>query len=202
MSSLALAVPLMAQVAGAQSSAATTTQENSSTRVPFFKEFFPKAVSQEDVQAMIDRDNAFLSNIDAFIALQKEVTQNHRIALTAAADITDDTARQEAVQAAHEAQRTAIQAAIEANPDLAAGMHHGMGKGGHHSMKMRGGPGMLEEKFGMTMEELKAALDSGKTIEEIAAEKGIELPIHGEGESEDRGFFNFRAERSSGSSAQ
>lgn len=60
-------------------------------------------------------------------------------------------------------------------------MHKGPGMGGHgmFKMKMHGrghGPDMLLEKLGMTEEEFTAAIDSGKTIEEIAAEKGVELP--------------------------
>lgn len=198
MSSLALAVPLMAQVAGAQSaSSAATTQESSATPT-HFKLFAPKSLTQEDVEKMVEQDNAFLSNIDAFIAVQKEAVQNHRIALTAAADITDDAARQEAVKAAHDAMRTAMEAAITANPDLKIMMHMGMGKGGPHGDKMRG-PGMLEEKLGITREELKTLIESGKTIEEIAAEKGIELPERPEGAL--RGRF-FKAQAGTSSSAQ
>jgi hypothetical protein len=37
-------------------------------------------------------------------------------------------------------------------------------------------PGNPAQKLGMTEAELKAAMDSGKTIEQIAEEKGIDLP--------------------------
>lgn len=172
---LAVGFPLAATLVGAQeaqeSSAPTTTVER-----PFFEK---RTFTQEDIQTMIDRDNSFLSNIDAFVSIQKEAVQNHRIALQAAADIDDDTARQEAVKAAHETMRSEVQEAIEANPDL-EGMKFGIGFGpgkGPHGPGMHGDMhGMLEEKLGMTSDELKAALDAGKTIEEIAAEKGIELP--------------------------
>ena len=59
------------------------------------------------------------------------------------------------------------------------------------------GPGMrmenLTEKLGMTEAELKTALEGGKTIQEIATEKGVELPepklkMHG-----DREMFFFKS---------
>jgi hypothetical protein len=77
--------------------------------------------------------------------------------------------------------RAEIDAAIKANPDLKGAMPFGpmgFGPGGHGR---HGGPGMmmrfdLEEKLGMTKEEIKAELDSGKTIEQIAEEHGVTLP--------------------------
>lgn len=172
-SALAIAFPVIAQIAGAQSSsvgfpAARTSMKD---RPGFHGERAP--LSQEDVLAMIEHHNAFLLNVDAFVAIQKEAIQNHRIALQAAADIEDETARNEAVKAAHEAMRASIEAAVEANPELKSAMmpfgHGGHGKG----EKVRHN---LEEKLGMTAEELKAAIESGKTIEEIAEEKGVTLP--------------------------
>jgi hypothetical protein len=175
-SALAIAFPVIAQIAGAQSSASGVDQAkpNFAERPGFHGERAP--LSQEDVQAMIDKDNAFLLNVDAFVAIQKETIQAHRIALEAAADIEDEIERNAAVKAAHEAMRASIEAAVEANPELKTAMmpfgHGGPGKHGKGE-KMRG---HLEDKLGMTEDELKAALDAGKTIEEIAEEKGITLP--------------------------
>ncbi len=185
---LAIGFPLAAQYVGAQEASSTSSAK--STESGFFRGHDP--LLQEDVQDMIDHDNAFLLHIDAFIAIQKEAIQNHRIALEAVADLTDETERNDAVRAAHEAMREEIRAAIEANPDLQAAMPFGTmghgGKGGGRGMRMKGFMhGMLEEKLGMTKEELKAAIDSGKTIEEIAEEKGVELParpqMRGRGEA-------------------
>lgn len=175
-SALAIAFPVIAQIAGAQSSAATANVKKPgfTDRPGFHGARAP--LSQEDVLAMIDQHNAFLLNVDAFVAIQKEAIQNHRIALQAAADIEDEAARNEAVKAAHETMRASIEAAVEANPELKSAMmpfgHGGLGKHGKGE-KMRG---HLEDKLGMTEDELKAALDAGKTIEEIAEEKGITLP--------------------------
>ena len=45
----------------------------------------------------------------------------------------------------------------------------------------RNGKGQIAELLGLTQEELKARLDAGETIEEIAAELGVELPERPEG---------------------
>lgn len=175
-SALAIAFPVIAQIAGAQSSAASvdTTKPRFADRPGFHGERAP--LSQEDVLAMIDQHNAFLLNVDAFVAIQKEAIQNHRIALEAAADMEDETERNAAVKAAHEEMRASIEAAVTANPELKSAMmpfgHGGPGRHGKDEV-MRGN---LEEKLGLTAEELKIALDSGKTIEEIAEEKGVTLP--------------------------
>ncbi len=165
-----VAVPLLAQVTGAQEATSSTSSTVSSIfnkiRAPF---------TQETIQEMIDRDTAFLANVDAAVSLQKSAVQTHKDALTGAAAITDETQRQAAVQAAHEAMRATIDAAITANPDLKSGMHMGFGKGGHD--ERHHGPGDFAVKLGMTPVELKTALESGKTIEQIAAEKGITLPV-------------------------
>lgn len=126
-SALALAIPVLAQVGSAQSPSSTAASTAPSSifskmRAPF---------TQVDVQAMIERDEAFLANIDAAVTLQKSATQTHRDALAAALTITDEIARREAVQAAHEALRATMVAAIEANPDWKAAMHFGKGKGHH-----------------------------------------------------------------------
>ena len=167
---LAIGFPVAAHLAGAQGASDA------------FRWGKNTPLSQDDVQAMIDQDNAILLHIDAMVAIHKRAIQNHRIALEAAADITDDAERNAAVKAAHDAMRAEILAAIEANPELADLKMTHMGLGGS---KGRDGPGKhmkmmikgnLEEKFGMTAEELKAALDSGKTIEQIAEEQDVELP--------------------------
>lgn len=126
LSTLALAIPAFAQV--------TDTGTSSAPSFMGMRHSF----TQEDIQQMIARDDAFLANIDAMIVVQKSATQSHRAALTAAAAITDDAARQEAVKQAHEDMRAAIEAAVTANPDLKGNMM-AFGKGrGHGSGHMRG----------------------------------------------------------------
>lgn len=170
---LAIGFPLAAQFAGAEESSSSA---KSTDRAAFHQK---APLSQEDVEAMIEHDNQFLLHIDAFVAIQKEATQNHRIALQAAADIVDETERNDAVKAAHDAMRQEIEEAIEADPELKdlkmMRMGHG-GPGGHGKGPHGPGPEKLLEELGMTPEEFKAALDSGKTIDEIAEERGITLP--------------------------
>lgn len=179
---LAIGFPIAAQFAGAQGIGQSSTGSRGSMR-------WEKrtSLSQDDVQDIIDRDNQFLLHIDEFVAIHKEAIQNHRIALQAAADIVDETARNEAVKAAHEAMRKEIEDAIDENDDLKElsmrpfggpggprgghGLFGGKGPGGR-----MGPPQELLDALGMTAEELKAAIDSGKTIDQIAEEKGIELP--------------------------
>lgn len=176
-SALTLAFPLVAQFAGAQDSGAPAKTESADDSHAFFRHNMKPDSTQEGIQKRIDHDTAFLANIDAMIAIQKTATQAHKDALTAALAITDDTARAAAVKAADEAQRTSVETAMEANPAFKDAMPFG---GGMHKMKMRGGHGPmggdLAEKLGMTQDELKSAIEAGKTIEDIAKEKGIELP--------------------------
>ncbi len=195
--SLAIAVPLLAQMVSAASGTATTTADVLKTRpVP----------SQACVQAMADQDGKFLANVDAMIAAQKAATKAHHDALVAAAAITDDTARGEAIKAAQEALRTAMDAAFKAD-DKKADMDAmktacgdsfrffggpGMGGGMKFKMHMKGPMGgKLAEKLGMTETELKAAIDSGKTIEQIATEKGVTLPARPEGHRNMKGMMRF-----------
>ncbi len=170
-SSLALAIPLLAQMAGAQ------TSSTPSIAPKVFDHFVERpAPTVENVQAMIDRDTKLLANIDAFVVIQKQATQAHKDALTAALSITDEAQRKTAVEAAHKAMHESIKSAIDANPDL-QGIMMPMGMGMH--MKHHGrGPGIedLLTKLGMTEAEFKAAIESGKTPQDIATEKGIELP--------------------------
>ncbi|MBP9774168.1 MAG: hypothetical protein KBD00_06135 [Candidatus Peribacteraceae bacterium] len=178
MSSLALAVPLFAQV----SSAATTTASTPSTtsmRIGMFKH---TPLTQQQVTDMAAKDGLFLSNIDAMVTVQKSVVATHQSALTAAAAITDETQRMTAVKKAQSDMRTAIDAAITANPNLKHAMMP-FGHGGGHKGFGHGGMGKanIATKLGMTDVELKAAFDSGKTIEQIATEKGVTLPMRAEG---------------------
>jgi hypothetical protein len=170
--SLAVAFPLLAQVSNAAT--ASTTSGAAQVSAPADPAGFPRmprTFTQQDVQDMITRDQTFLANADAILALQKQVTQAHEAALQAAASLTDDTARAAAVHKAEDDRRAAIDAAISANPSLKGAMAlSGPGRHGPH------GPGHLAQKLGMTADELKAALDSGKTIEQIAQEKGVTLP--------------------------
>lgn len=183
MSILALAVPFLAQVSSAATSDATT--ETSFPDCP--------AMKLMSIQDRIARDDAFLANVDAMVSIQKSATQTHRDALTAAAALTDETAQQEAVRAADEAYRTMIQDALKANSDLQSVMmpFGGRGRGMHGGMMGRGpDTENLASKLGMTETELKAALEGGKTMHEIATEKGVTLPTppkdgHGRGPMHD-----------------
>lgn len=164
-SSIALAIPILAQVSSAAPNASS----------PSFDRPVP---TQEQVQAMADRDAAFLKNIDALMTIQKSAKQAHLEALTAAAAITDDSERHVAVQKANDAERTALQSAIAANPDLQSlRMHFGnRGFGGRGGMGRGPDTTELAAKLGMTEAELEAALADGKTIPQIAQEKGVTLP--------------------------
>jgi hypothetical protein len=172
MSILALAFPIAAQISSAQGIDEAAPSEG--TRAITFP--FRGPMTQEDLQARIDKDTALLGNIDAIVALHKSAIQTRLTALSAAIAIDDATARQEAIHAADEEFRATIHAAMEANPDLHFGMHMGFGKGPHGFRGHRFGPGDLAAKLGMTEEEFKAEIDAGKTIEHIAEEQGIELP--------------------------
>jgi hypothetical protein len=163
-----VAVPLLAQVTGAQG---TGTTSSATTSIGWSR---PDPSTVEGIQQMIQRDSDFLTNIDAAITIQKSAIQTHKDALTAAASITDATQREAAVKAANEAMKKTIDDAITTNPNLKSVLHFGMRGGMGHGM--RHGPGGLAAKLGMTETELKTALDSGKTIEQIAQEKGITLP--------------------------
>lgn len=134
----ALAIPVFAQT-GTTSSAENTAPPQD-VRPPF-EERGP--LTQEQLQEMITREQTALEHIDEIVAIHKDAMQDHIAALTAAASITDDAERQEAVKAAHQAMREQIKAAIEANPDLQqAGFMHFLGHGkrgrhGHGPMMMK-----------------------------------------------------------------
>lgn len=168
---LALAVPILAQISSAQVSSASTTTSSS----PSFTRPIP---TQQQVTDMAAKDAAYLKNIDAMVTIQKSATQTHEDALTAAASITDDTARQAAVKKANDDERTTIQNAMTANPDLKSAMmpfgDHGFG--GRGGMERGLNTADLATKLGMTETDLKTALAGGKTIQQIATEKGVTLP--------------------------
>lgn len=192
---LALAVPILAQMVSAASSTAGTADILKTRPVP----------TQACVQAMADQDGKFLASVDAMITAQKAATKAHQNALVAAAAITDDTARAEAIKAAQEAFRTAMEAAFNADDKKAEMEAMKTACGDSHFFMMgaqMGGPGMkfkmhmdgpmggkLAEKLGMTEAELKAAIDGGKTIEQIATEKGVTLPARPEGHRKMKGGF-------------
>lgn len=91
MSTLTLAVPLVAQVAGAQSD--TSVAKN--------RVFTPP--TQACLQAMVGMEEAHLANFDADSAKRKQLMQEHLAEMKTVAAIADDTARQEAMQKLHEA---------------------------------------------------------------------------------------------------
>ncbi len=174
--SLLIAIPMFAQMAGAASSS-STTMTGKARPIP----------TQTCILAMADHETAMLSTIDARTAAHKAAATAKRDALKAAAALTDDTARMEALKKAQETFKAAMESTMKAKDETAMtalktacgdsfpmGMGH---KGGMGDMKdkMRGN---IAEKLGMTEDELKAAIDSGKTIEQIATEKGITLPAH------------------------
>jgi hypothetical protein len=160
LTTLAVAIPVFAQMSGTGSAF-----------------HFGAPLTQADVQTLIQKDDAFLANIDAFVETGKAAMQAHKQALTDASSLTDSAAIQAAVKKANDDMRASMKAALDANPDLKGAPFGGFGGHGPHGGKMGFGMGMmLPEKLGMTKEELKAALDSGKTIQEIAKEKGVTLP--------------------------
>ncbi len=173
MSALAIGFPVVAQITNA-ATATPSSSVSAPADMPFDHDRTP--LTQEQVQQMADHEKAFLDHLDEFAAILKTAKQAHADALSAAAKITDESQRQEAVRAAFEAERESMKSAIEANPALKDAMPMGgpgFGPGGHHG---RPSPEKIAEKLGMTADELKAALDSGKTIRDIAEEKGITLP--------------------------
>ena len=168
--SLLVAVPLFSQIAGAQSVSSAAKLSAKTRPVP----------TQTCVLAMADHETAMLSNIDAMIAAHKAAATAKRDALKAAAALTDDTARMEALKAAQEAFRTAMESTMKPKNaamttlKTACGDSFGIGMGHMGGMK-RQMHGKVTKKLGMTEDELKAAIDSGKTIEQIATEHGVTL---------------------------
>jgi hypothetical protein len=136
MSSLALAVPMFAHIAGAQSSAVSSASSGT-------------APTQACVAAMATMEQAHLSVFDAMTAQHKTELQARAASLKDIAAIADDTQRQAALQALHDAKRTverpappqAVTDAMEA-VRAACGDTMRMNKmmhGGHMGDKGRGG---------------------------------------------------------------
>lgn len=132
MSSLLLAVPLIAQVAGAQ----TVPSSAADRPVP----------TQACLQAMVGMEDVQLSHFDERTAEHKTAMQTKRDALAAVAAISDETARKAALQQMHEDMRASkdtektvpadVTAAMEA-VRTACGEMFG-GKKGHGKFMMKG----------------------------------------------------------------
>jgi hypothetical protein len=149
MTSLAIAVPLIAQVAGAASGSSVSSAASAKpVRTP---------PTQACVQAIAARDGAELSNADAMMAAHKAVLQAHQKAMEVAADIADETKRLEAVKQADNAMRSSMKAAMDAQPaDIKTTMdavRTACGKAfrGPGGFEMRGMPGMRGPKGGHGM---------------------------------------------------
>lgn len=185
MASLAVAVPLLAGVAGAQANKTTTATRP----VP----------SQACAVAMADVEDVRLRTMDQMITVQKEAIQQRATALRAAAALTDDTARAEALQKLHADMRkqkesreseeltTAMDAMHTDCGDAAwgFGMKNDMGEGRGRGMTGAGTMhNALLEKVGLSEDELQTMLNEGKTLRDIAEEREIELPERGMGNSE------------------
>lgn len=110
--SLLVAVPMLAQLAGAANFTAATP-------VDFLKD--RPVPTQTCIEAMATQETKSLSTMDAVTAAHKAASTAHRDALLAAAKITDETTRGEALKAAHEAMRTAMEAAMQ-KTDMQADM--------------------------------------------------------------------------------
>lgn len=183
-STIALAAPLFAQ------GTANTTNTPATDVIP----------SQACIEALASQESEQLSRIDAMITAQKDAMSVHQAALKVAAGITDDDERQAAVKKANDIFRASMKSMMESQEDrttqrealrtacgdyrafgMGFGMGMGMGKGpmdGHRNgARALNGVNDLAEKLGMTETELQAALDGGKTLEEIAEEKGVEMPL-------------------------
>lgn len=197
MTTLIIAVPVIAQI----SSAATEDV------ITFSGEDLPTP-TQECLVARVALEEAHLANFDTQTAAHKQQMQAHVNGLKAASQIADEDARNEALkdmredmhvamEALHESQPEAITAAMEGVKEAcgdAFGFGHGMfmkaigpmrmgmaPHAGKFMVKLGEGehPEFILEKLGMTAEELDAAIESGKTIQDIAEEKGIEIPAKG-----------------------
>lgn len=135
-SSLLLAVPLIAQVAGAASTTALGT-----TRT---------APSQACMQAMLKVEDVRLSEFDAMTAKHKQQMQQHRDSLATIAAIADDAARKEAMQKLHETMRSSMQAGQQTMSDAmksavdAAKTTCGNSMMLHKMSSGMGGPGMMK----------------------------------------------------------
>lgn len=177
MSSLVVAVPLLAVGANAQSASSTDTTQI----VP----------TQQCVETLASIEQMRLDQFDLMNTKRKEAMQSRLNQLKAAAVISDDTARKDALAAIRDSikdtrddlepsdeMKTAMEAVKAACGDTFRMRVDGF-KDRHPVMgkMMDKAPAFIADKLGMTADELKAALDSGKTIKDIAEEKGIDLPM-------------------------
>lgn len=179
MSSMVIAVPILSVAAYAQSS---TSTEAAVQAIP----------SQACVEALANVEQMRLDQFDLMNDKRKEGIKQRVDSLRTAAAITSATDRQAALKQMRETEKALhdtmkedvsdeIQAAMDA-VKTACGDTFKMrmeGFGERHPMigkMMDKAPAFIAEKLGMTEDELKAAMDGGKTIKEIAEEKGIELP--------------------------
>jgi hypothetical protein len=143
-STLALSVPIVLQLVSAASLDGSSSVTLGSNRpVP----------SQACVSAMAAMDDYFLQNADAMIAAHKAATVAHKNALLAAAQLTDETARAEAVKKAQEDMRAAMKAAMDAQGKPTEAMDALKAACGDtfrgHGMMMKGpGMGMFGKPFG------------------------------------------------------
>lgn len=146
MSSLALAVPLLAQMSNAKGGG---MWEKNFEDMP--------APTQECLQAMVALEDAHLANFDAMTAVHKDMMQDHADKLREVAAIADDAARKEALKALHEEMRAmkddetftppaaitaAMDAVKEACGDTMMFMKHAGGPGPR--MMMGHGPKMMK----------------------------------------------------------
>lgn len=99
--------------------------------------------SADCIGALAAMDAAMLSDFDAMAATRKDALEAHKDALTAAAAITDDAKRQEAVRKAHDDMHAATKAFMESHKnDHQAAMDAvkaACGDGGRHRFGMMRG---------------------------------------------------------------
>ncbi|HVW66687.1 MAG TPA: hypothetical protein VHA78_03055 [Candidatus Peribacteraceae bacterium] len=194
---VALAIPVLMQVTSAQS---VGSSSSSGTTTPATK---PIPTTQ-CISALAALEGQQISLMDGQEAARKSALQAHVDALNAAASITDDTARQAAIQKANQDLRTAMKASVQQNQtslqtyrqavQTACGnaMHGEVGGGfnGFMDKPMMGrGSGMnkqnmlntLATKLGITTAQLQSELQSGKTLQQIAQEHGVTIPTRPQG---------------------
>ncbi|MDO8648781.1 MAG: hypothetical protein Q7R81_03275 [Candidatus Peregrinibacteria bacterium] len=136
-SSLAIAVPLLAQF----TSAATEGSSSTTLAVP----------SQECVAVLAEKDTAMLSHFDTMMATHKSATAAHRDALLAAAQIADDAARKAALEKAEEDFHTALRSGMESQADTMDELHEKIRTACGDTLRFHGHKGKFLMKFGGPM---------------------------------------------------
>lgn len=124
-SALALAFPLFASAQSAPSA------NDAARPVP----------SQVCVQALAAQESTMIANMDSMTAARKAAMQAHQTALSAAASITDDAQRQDALKKANEDMRAAMKTGMDANKETV--------KSGMDAVKTACGNGGFHLSFGM-----------------------------------------------------